>query len=107
MACSRCSWGLEDGDDALAGGRADADHATSGATLVQRLGEGGHDSSTGGGERMPGGKRASVDVEPLTVDRTQRLAALQTLAAEHRILPGAQRAKNLGGERLVDLVEVK
>ena len=41
------------------------------------------------------------------VDRAQRRLEAEPLAAEHRVLPGLQRAQHLRGERLVDLVEVE
>ena len=58
-------------------------------------------------ERVSGAKRAAVHVEPLAVDRANGLLETQAVAAEHRVLPGLQRAQHLGGERLVDLVEVE
>ena len=98
---------LEDRDDALAGGGADADHAAAGAALVQRLGQARDDPPAGRGEGVPGRERAAVDVQPLAVDRAERRLAPEALAAEDRVFPGAQRAQDLGGERLVDLVEVE
>src|SRR3954447_7583687 len=98
---------LEHGDDALAAGRADAHDAAARAALVQRLGEAADDAPAGRGERVPGGERAAVDVQLLDVDRTERLVAAEALAAEHGVGPRLQRAQDLGGERLVDLVEVE
>src|SRR3954447_23463178 len=91
---------LQDGDDALAAGRTDADHAAPAAALVERLGQRGDDPPAGGGERMPGGQRAAVDVELLARDLAERLVAALLLAREHRVLPGLQRRAYLRGEGL-------
>ena len=49
---------------------------------------------------------------PLTLSRSRSIApsgfvAAEAVAAEGRVLPGLQRAEHLGGEGLVDLVEVE
>jgi hypothetical protein len=56
---------------------------------------------------MAGGERAAVDVEPLAVDRAERVLESEPVAAEGGVLPGAQRAEHLRREGLVDLVEVE
>src|SRR5690349_21326681 len=98
---------LEHGDDPLAAGRADAHDAAPGAALVQRLGETADDAPAGRGERVAGGEPTAVDVEPVDVDLAERLVAAEALAAEHRIGPRLQRAEDLRGERLVDLIELE
>ncbi len=55
----------------------------------------------------PAAERAAMDVEPFAVDRAERLVEPEPLAAEDRVLPGLERAQDLGGERLMDLVEVE
>ncbi len=67
----------------------------------------GDDPPAGCGERVAGRERAAVDVELGAVDRAERGVEAEPLLAEDRVLPGLQRAQHLGGERLVDLVEVE
>src|SRR5690606_41406665 len=47
--------------------------------------------------------RTSVHIEPLAVERSERLLQSQHLAAIFLILPSGKARQNLGGESLVDL----
>src|SRR6202789_3888974 len=97
---------LEDRDDALAAGGADRDHAASFSVFVQLFGEAGDDPPAGRRERVRGGERAAVDVQLRAVDRAERFVPSQLLLAEAGVFPGLQRAADLGGEGVVDLVVV-
>src|SRR4051812_3118530 len=74
-----------------------------GPALGRALGGAAEGAPAGRGERVAGGERAAVDVEPLGVDRAERLVAAEALATEDRVRPRLERAQDLGRERLVDL----
>src|SRR3954452_1511265 len=88
------SRGLEDRDDTLAGGGADADHAAAFAVFVQLLGEAGDDPAAGRGERVGGRQRAAVDVELGAVDWSERFFPPELLGADLLVFPGLQGAEN-------------
>src|SRR6185437_12441467 len=101
--------GLHDRGDTEPTSGADGDDAACGAGRVgftQCLGESGDDAPAGRAEGMSGAQRATVDVEALAVDGAQRRVEAEALGAEYGVLPGLQRAQQLGRERLVDLVEI-
>src|SRR6201996_5502426 len=97
---------LEDRDDALAAGGADRDHAASLSVFVQLFGEAGDNPPAGRRERVRGGERAAVDVQLRPVDRAEGRVAAELRLAEVGVFPGLQRAEDLGGKGLVDLVVV-
>src|SRR5690606_41660186 len=57
--------------------------------------------------RVPRGQRSAVDVQLAAVDAAQRLVQAELLLGEAGVLPRLERGQYLGGERLVDLVEVE
>src|SRR5690606_40341901 len=103
----RAGSALEDRRDALAARGADGDQAAAGALLLEELREGRHEASARGREGMPRRERAAVDVELRAVDRAERRVKAEALLAEGRVLPRLEGREDLGGEGLVDLVEVE
>ena len=66
-----------------------------------------NDAAAGGGERVAGGERGSVDVELGAVDGAQRAVQPEAFLAVLLGLPGLQMAQHHRGECLMDLVEVE
>src|SRR6185437_16184336 len=81
--------------------------AASGTLLFEHLGQARDDAPAGGAERMARGERAAVRVQLVAVDAPEWCVEAELLLAVDRVLPGLERAQDLGRERLVNLVEVE
>ena len=69
--------------------------------------QGRDDPRPGGGEGVARRERGPRRVEPVPVDRPERPVEAEPLRAVRLVLPRGERGQHLGGERLVDLVEVE
>src|SRR5688572_1702200 len=98
---------LEDRRYAHTARRADRNQPATVAAPGELLGERRNDTRAGGGKRMPDGEAAAVDVEFRAIDRPERSVEAELVTGELGRLPRLERAQDLRGEGLVDLVEIE
>src|SRR6185437_12497103 len=98
---------LEDGGDALPSRRADRNQRPLLHLCRQFLGGEAQDARARRREWMTIGKTGPLRVELAAVNRSHRRVAAEDGPAVVGILPRLERAKHLGGESLVDFIEVE
>src|SRR5215475_5140198 len=98
---------LDNRREPLAAGRTDRDEAAARSLLGKQLREIRDDPTAGGSERVAGGERRAVDVQPRSVDSARWLGQAEPGLREARVRPRGKRGEHLRGECFVNLVEVK
>src|SRR6202142_2991590 len=98
---------LNDRRDAHAAGRANRDEAALAVGFVERLCERRENSSSARRKRMAKCEASAIDIELCPVDRAERRALPELVAAKRAVFPSSESAQHLAGERLVNLVEIE
>src|SRR5690348_7142588 len=100
------SYALDEHRAALAAANADRGDTPASAGAQERLENMHHDANAGCADRMAERDRAAIGVELLGIDRSERAAQAELVAAERVVLPCAKAREHLRCECLVDFPRV-